>query len=312
MIPIHRHRLLRRGELPYSDGGIYNPGAWVDPADGRVKFVSRVESDYLFQPESLRPCSFTLLENGTLTRYQKPNLTGACIHWTDHPRLPLGFADDLRFEDLRPFVYGDALLVVGVRWKPAERWTYPVKPVTAVWNYPAGMALSNEMTLPIACRPMEKNWVLLTHDGRLCLVYSLSPLTIFARVKSGWTVYRHDANDWEAQAGAHLKNSTHLLPFRGGYLGFWHLHRQGENPRVSYETGAYWLDKTLKFYARTGPLFDGREVVAAPDIYKPGVLYISSYVFRGDDVLVFYGEGDSHTGVATLAQADLAHALGID
>lgn len=307
MIPIDRHRLIARGDLPSSDGGIYNPGAWRDPLDGRIKFVCRVEVDYSFQARSIRPCSFTLLENRTLTRYEKPNITGACLAWTEHLRLPYGFDAETRFEDLRPFVFGQQVLVAGVRWKPRDRYGYPIKPVLAEWGYPDQMALADEWVLPIPYRPVEKNWVLLESKGRLYTVYALSPLVIFRKTPYGeWALFREDPNDWQADAGAHLKNSTHLVPFRGGYLGWWHLHRER-----AYLTGAYWLDQDLQLKARTDTIFDGREIVLAPDIYKPGVLYISSQVLDGDDVLLFYGEGDSHSGVATIRQDDLARELGL-
>lgn len=294
MIAVEKRRLLTRGDLPSSDGGIYNPGAWIDPLDGQVHCVFRVETDYSFQPSVIQPCSFKVgAEAG---------------RWTEHLRLPLGFDPETRFEDLRPFVFGQQLLVAGVRWKPSDRWGYPIKPVLAEWGYPDQMALVDEWILPTPYRPIEKNWVLLDAGGELYTVYSLSPLVIFRRDAEGhWVNHVDDPNDWQAElGGAFVKNSTHLLPFRGGYLGWWHILRER-----TYLTGAYWLDQGLHLIAKTGVIFDGSEVVPAPDIYKPGVLYISSQVFVGDDVLVFYGEGDSHSGVATIRQDDLARELGL-
>ncbi len=292
MIPFTTQRLISRGDLPQSDGGIYNPGAWIDPHDGSTRFVARVESDYSFRADVIRAERFTY--------------TGTCHALPKHQRLPFGMDQDCRFEDLRPFVFQGDVLVAGVRWKPGIR---PIicKPVLAHWNYPNGMTFLDEWTLPVHLREMEKNWVLFEAAGRLYTVYSLSPLVIFRRTMFGeWVPRVQDANDWEAEVGSHIKNSTHLLSFHGGYLGFWHYHRD----RI-YKTGAYWLNADLQLKARTGVIFDGAVVQPAPDIYKPGVFYVSSYVFSGDDILVFYGEGDSHSGVATLKQQALADALGI-
>jgi hypothetical protein len=45
------------------------------------------------------------------------------------------------------------------------------------------------------------------------------------------------------------------------------------------------------------------------DGFKAGVLYVSALIARGDQVLAIYGEGDSHTSVATFDASDLADEL---
>ncbi len=222
---------------------------------------------------------------------------------------PRGHDTDARIEDVRPFAFGQEVLFAHTRWKPHDR-SYPIRPVLSRLDYtvPNGQVTCHlerydDWNLPILPTPVEKNWVLLEHGGTLFTVYSLDPLTLFMRTAAGhWVLYASTPNGWAHALGKPPRNSTHLLPFHGGYLGWWHIILD-----QTYVHGAYWLDGDLQLKARTGVLFDGSWV--RDDVYKAGVLYVSSQLIQDEQILLFYGEGDAHSGVATLRTDDVLEAL---
>jgi hypothetical protein len=158
------------------------------------------------------------------------------------------------------------------------------------------------MALPFPLDLIEKNWVLFEHEGALHCLYKLDPLTILVREASGsWRVVGRADNGWADTFRGTLSNSANLIPFQGGYLGFWHsiVDRR-------YVQGAMLLGPDLALRSRTSVLLDGER--AAPG-HKPGVLYVSSLVEHSGRILAFYGEGDAHTGVAIFDAAALADEL---
>lgn len=290
-----RHRLIVRDAVPDSSGGIYNPGAIL--LHDHLFVLVRRERDYTWT----KPAAVDLLTYA----YPYGGVVGPDL--SRHTLVPVGHDPDARLEDARPFYFNGQVLVAHVRWKPHDR-AYPIKPVLSVLSgeHPT-LTRYDDWKLPQPLEPVEKNWVLFEHAHTLHMVYSLSPLVIYAYNGGKWILVRHEENRWATQLGKLPRNSTHLVPYRGGYLGWWHIILD-----QSYVTGAYCLDGDLRLVARTGVLFDGSFVKAADDIYKPGVLYIASQVMVGHDwLLLFYGEGDSHSGVIRVAQADVAEALGI-
>lgn len=299
VIPVTYQRLLSRGDYRDSAGGLYNPGAYQHP-DGQILMAIRHEVDYTWT----KPAQVKLVEFAAdFTRL-----------WSD--TLPVrGHDTDARIEDVRPFVFGPDVLMAHTRWKPHDR-SYPIRPVLSrlavnmaetpwVW-----LERYDDWSLPLVPQPVEKNWVLLEKDGELYTVYSLDPLVIFRRHREqgtaarpdGWVLYNSSPNGWASALGKPPRNSTHLLPFAGGYLGWWHVILD-----QSYVHGAYWLDADLQLRARTGVLFDGSWVRG--DVYKEGVMYVSSQLVQDERILLFYGEGDAHAGVATLRTDDVREAL---
>lgn len=302
LIPLTFRRLLSRGDLPGSDGGLYNPGAWVDAA-GQLHLLVRYEADYTWT----KPChAVPMTPFSDILQPPPPPPPEACFTapWrsADHALLPIGFSTGTRLEDFRPFVWQDQVLVSHVVYRPGTG-----EPVRQALSKIEGNHLVrwDDWALPLPLQPIEKNWVCLPDTNGIWCVYSLDPLLIFFRPsadRAPWTLAVRQDTGLTKAFGKPLRNSTHLLPFDGGYLGFWHyiLDR-------SYVTGAYWLDDQLRLAARTPILIDGSWVQG--DVYKPGVCYVSSAIQRGEEILLFYGEGDAHTGVATIQADDLRRVL---
>ena len=275
-----RRRLLERGDFPGSDGGLYNPGAWL--AGERIELLVRREIDYRFTP---------------IVHAERVTLDAATLSVLNHRTLARrGFGDGVRIEDFRPLRFGGETLCVQTT---VEAGT--IRPTLSRVTDGEIVSLA-ALDLPLPLSRVEKNWVLFEHDGELHCLYQLDPLTILVRGARGrWRVRKRVHNGWADRFPGVLSNSANLVPFDGGYLGFWHTRLEER-----YVQGALLLDQRLDLAFATGILLDGRD--AAPG-FKAGVLYVSSLVVHGGRVLAFYGEGDAHTGVATFDAAELARVL---
>ena len=279
-IAARHRRIVSRGDIPGSDGGIYNPGA-IKRGSGIV-LLCRREIDYRFTP-FVHPEQLTL-DADTLAIREHRTLRR-------HDAL-----DGVRIEDFRCIDYRADALVIHTTIR-AGRIRPALSRVVAGTLEPAG-----PIELPIATAPIEKNWVLFDHDDTLHCVYQLDPLTIFARQEGGdWRLVRREHNGWADRFRNPLSNSANLIPFMDGYLGFWHsiVDRR-------YVQGAVLLGRDLTIQYRTPVLLDGGTIRTG---FKPGVLYVSSLVEHGNNVLAFYGEGDAHTSVAIFDAAELASEL---
>jgi hypothetical protein len=278
--PAARRRLLERGDLPGSDGGLFNPGAWLD--GDRLVLVVRREID---------------TRGSAVVHAERVVLDAATLALRSHNTLARrGFPDGARLEDFRPLRFRGETLCVHTLVHAGT-----IRPVLSRVTDDAIVSLG-PLALPVATSRIEKNWVLFEHEGELHCLYRLDPLTILVRGARGrWRVRKRADNGWGDRFRGMLSNSANLVPFDGGHLGFWHSIVDGR-----YVQGALLLDDRLDIACATGVLLDGRD--AAPAL-KPGVLYVSALVVHGGRVLAFYGEGDAHSGVAVYDAAALAAAL---
>ncbi len=277
---IEHRRLVSRGDIPGSNGGIYNPGAvW---RGGAILLLCRREIDYRFTPAVFPELLTFDPDTLELTDYRTLRTSG-------YPR-------EARLEDFRCLAFRDLTLVAHSLVR-----RHRIKPVISVVD---GHTLRpfDAFELPVDAARVEKNWVLFVHEGALHCLYKLDPLTIFVRSRRGtWRLVKRTDNGWAWQIAHTLSNSANLLPFEGGYLGFWHTTAEDR-----YVQGAYFLTRDLRLKYRTGVLLDGRDV---RDGFKPGVLYVSSLLADDRRVLAFYGEGDAHTSVAIIDRQELWDAL---
>ena len=280
MIPVRRHRIVSRGQLPDSKGGVYNPGAIRD--GDSIVLLCRREVDYSFS-SAVYP-EVVVVDRGSL-RVVSHRTLQRNDGFTGH-----------RIEDFRIIDFGPERLVTHTVVTPSR-----IKP--AISRLVADRLEPFDLfDLPIRPRSVEKNWSLFEHRGCLHCLYSLDPLTIFVRHHDRkWQLVKAEDNGWSSRLGGSISNSTNLIPFDDGYLGFWHTRIDGR-----YVQGAFHLDQRLSIAAVTGVLLDGAEI---RDGFKPGVLYVSALVEDEGRILAFYGEADSHVGVAIIDRHDLAREL---
>ena len=172
-----RRRLLERGDLPGSDGGLYNPGAWLDGE--RIQLVVRREIDYRFTP---------------IAHAERVALDAATLAVVEHRTLARrGFPDDARIEDFRPMRFRGETLCVHTMVHDGS-----IRPVLSSVT-DGEIAYRGPIALPLAPMPIEKNWVLFEHEGELHCLYRLDPLTIYARGARGkWRLRKCVDNGWSA------------------------------------------------------------------------------------------------------------------
>jgi predicted GH43/DUF377 family glycosyl hydrolase len=279
-LSITRRRLVARGDLPGSNGGIYNPGAVL--AGDTIHLLCRREVDYRFRPELVFP-ELVELDRRTLEIRRHRTL------------LKVGFPLKTRIEDFRCLSFRGAHLTVHTAVGGG------IKPVISR-VFADVIQREDDFHLPVALTPVEKNWVLFEHDGALHCLYKLDPLTIFVRqADRSWVLVKEEDNGWADEHPSVLSNSANLVAIDDGYLGFWHRIIDGR-----YVQGAVWLGPDLSIRGRTGVLLDGREVV---DGFKPHVIYVSALILDDDRLLAFYGEADAHVGVAIFDRKELMQEL---
>lgn len=280
MIRAERRRLIARGEFPDSRGGIYNPGAVVE--NDVIMLLCRREVNYEFTT-AVHPEIIVIDRQSLAVR--------------SHRTLQkLGSHAGVRIEDFRLIDFNGQRLVTHTVVTASG-----IKPaISRITD--AGLEPFDPFDLPLALNRVEKNWMLFEHESRLHCLYRLDPLTILVQSsRHRWELLKEEDNGWSARYPGLISNSANLIPFDGGYLGFWHTVVGGR-----YVQGALRLDRDLSIAAVTGVLLDGAEI---RDGFKPGVLYVSSLVAQGDRILAFYGEADSHTGVAIFDADALASEL---
>jgi predicted GH43/DUF377 family glycosyl hydrolase len=277
---VRQRRVISRGDIPGSDGGIYNPGAMA--WGSVILLLCRREIDYRFsrivhaERVLLDPDTFDVIEHGTLVRH--------------------GYPDQARIEDFRCLGINGTVLCIHTLVHAGR-----IRPVLSRFD-DFHIEPFDPIELPFRAAPVEKNWVLFEHDGALHCLYRLDPLTVLCRGTGGaWSLLQREENGWADEFNGTLSNSCNLIAFMGGYLGFWHSIVAGR-----YVQGALLIGRDLRIRYRTGVLLDGQDVTTG---YKPGVLYVSAVVRLGRRILAFYGEGDSHTGVAEFDADELAAEL---
>lgn len=304
MISYFDQSIIRRGELPGSNGGIYNPGVLID--QGRIYLLCRREIDYQFShivhPELIEidPDSLKKISSTTLTKFGYPEFSRIedfrCIHFEGkqlvvHTLHTGGRLNNIASKNYAGLIQDPQALHDPLLLKPviSEIQDGVLRPYDA-------------FDLPIQLKTVEKNWVLFEHHQCLHCIYDLDPLTIFRKESTGeWVLIIEEDNGWSKDFPFYLSNSVNLIPFESGYLGFWHTIEYG-----SYVHGAYWLDHNLKLQYKTDVLIDSACIKTGP---KPGVIYITSASQRENEILLFYGKADSDTAVMRIDAKTLWHEL---
>jgi len=279
-----KKRLASLGELDYiSDGGIYNPGM-LSTETGYFGLF-RVEANYdAYEGKKFDlPCLPVYFEfNSKLEK-------------TRHIILqPPKYKKQTRVEDFRILRYRDQVLVAhpGMRIDKQRRGFRQYLSVLNLQN----QSVDSFRSFESFSKREEKNWGWFTRGDELYMIYSISP----------WIIYQYDIiNDRFTQVIAEEKNrawptqnfrSVSSLPieYEGNYLLFVH----GVTADRNYTQSAVIFDKfTLQpLYHTPSPIFQG----GMEDGRHRRVFYVTSVVAEENRLLVFYGEGDSHTSVAII------------
>lgn len=281
-IPHTRRTLYRAGELPNSDGGIFNP-------DGIIYQRKHYE---IFRKES----SYDLYKH----RYSK---TSAIPHMNIGELTVHGW-DGLRLEDFRLFSH--YLLFCN------HTVAYPERGVKLQGQQydkiTCGVSIIDvkKKTLTKVCIPsvgkgnLEKNWVYWFNRDAY-LLYSLKPFILYKTTNwNEWTEIK-TKNNLKWFHDKQICNSTNPIEVDGFLLMFFHTKEQG-----IYYHGALLMDKkgNVKHQTKKPIMVTGRN-----DGMQKGLHYISGSCLIGNTVRVYVGENDSHAYTIDFNKKDLIKAI---
>ena len=276
--PIHikivrQRTLFRRGELPNSDGGIFNPDGIV-LSDGSLMTIYRKEKhrDYL---------------KGYLHDTAIPHVNILSKDKEENFELELP-KDGARYEDFRIIKkWSKAILINCHRITGNLRETMVCESNVLMYN---GNSLidSRATKLPITTSRIEKNWVFISSQKGSYIIYGLNPYRIFQlgeekelEVKQPAIKFFHDS---------FISNSTNPILVDGSYVMFFHTKANG-----IYYHGAVLIDPTTKeitHYTRNSIVLPHNG-----EGFQLGLLYVGGSVYLPETkvIRIFAGEGDAHS-----------------
>lgn len=290
--PKQKRTLYRRGEVPGSDGGIFNPSG-LELTDGSLMTIFRKEQNHNattgYKNESAVPYLQVLKRN----TYREENLN------LD------GFEPGDRVEDFRLFVFNGNIYcshtLIKNNLQPNMRSTVALSHILK-----DGLILEERVELPVPVRDIEKNWVFVGDGKRLFCIYSLQPYLVFERVKKRWVQLERPQPDLKwFHYNQYICNSTNPVLIDEYYLMFFHTKENGV-----YHHGAALLSLNLEIKFATRNSIIIKESAIAEGIAR-GIVYVSgcAYLKKQNTVRVLFGEGDSSACYVDYDKNELLNAI---
>lgn len=294
-----KYRILSKGDIAESSGGLYNPGV-LKKGDERIILV-RHEKDYLFTNDVQATVIYGTLEDLKKGKYTIKTLKRK------------GFPEQTRIEDFRLFEYQNELFATCTfvfGWDGSSN-SEPksITPIICkVKIEEEQIILYDHLDLPLKRKRVEKNWMVFVWNENLYCVYSLDPLVIFQHKGFSWKLVKEEENGLlnvlkTRLSGSGFLSLSAITHWRDQYmLGFWHTYVNN-----IIKQGAFILDMaTLDIVQFTEPIIDGE---GWDDGYKKGICYVSGLVVNEETVEVWCGEADSHTSMLEFNKAELTDLL---
>ncbi|MEB3230855.1 MAG: hypothetical protein VKJ64_07595 [Leptolyngbyaceae bacterium] len=296
-----RYRVLSAGQLgPWSEGGLINPGVLPIP-EGYGLMVRAEPNDATwvkdFRDSLATPIWCVLDQDMQLLHF--------------HPLSNEGLPPNSRAEDWRLFQYGGELYSNhSLYWEIDEQLhCYPV--ISRVDLAAGRLELLHILNPPFPRTLEEKNWnVFVHHDGdrdRLLCIYRFKPYQLLEiDLNSGQTTPYMEPYPqnwaWHNKGDRFISSSTNLIIWdESHYITF--VHDYLESDASNFRNRTYMQYAVLVSRQSLLPV----SVIPHPLLMggyeqgrHPGVHYTMALVRHHDQLLAFYGEGDSHTGVAII------------
>lgn len=252
--------IAKAGELPNSDGGVFNPDGVIMP-NGDLVVVVRKERN--------------------LDAYKKTYASNTAIaHFFINGKDDGQWIPDVqdRVEDFRLYLNHSGHLI--------RTYTRVEKDRT----YIAGGMNGLEIILPIIPKKVEKNWAFFSYANVNFCVYSLSPYILFYRGKTDleWSVLHVAQHNFKwFHSGHTICNSTNPILVDNWFLMFFHTKEAG-----LYFHGAVLIDKTtLEIHYSTK---NSIHIMDEPKGLHEGLVYVSGCVYleKENIIRVYAGEAD--------------------
>jgi predicted GH43/DUF377 family glycosyl hydrolase len=221
-------------------------------------------------------------------------------------------------EDPRAVLIGDRVYMM---YTAFENWSSMRIALTSISleDFKAGRWVWKKPRLISSPKNRSKNWLLFPEkiNGKFAIIHSISPKVLVDYIDDIDTFdgIIHSPRPEGPQPGR--KNAwDHFLKGSGpppiktelGWLLLYHALEKNDTGK--YRLGAMILDHNDP----TKVLYRSQHPILSPDMHyendgKPGVVYASGTIVRGDDLYVYYGGGDKVVCVATTPLSKLLKYL---
>ena len=270
--------IMRPGDLPNSEGGIYNPGF----CKFRKKnfLISRVEK-------------FTEKERGYHSLCFRTTSVPYLSELNENFEVINSFelrveGDYNRIEDFRIFTFRDKLYSNHITAFNVNQ-IYPV--LSEIDLNSKSMKILGQIEIDFKTNRVEKNWVFFEKNDELFLIYSLSPWIIFKidvdNLKG--TLIKNYPTKFNWNVSGFISSSTNPVNIKPN-LNIMGFHSRDKN--CIYHQGFVLFDDKLDFInSSTEPYISGGDY----DTIHPNVIYTSSMTIEGENLILFAGDGDTKT-----------------
>ncbi len=300
----------------WQDEGTFNPGAFQDE-EGTIHLLYRAVGN-----DGISRVGYAKSLDGKDFSYRLP-------YPVFEPSTGFGLADSNKV--VGPIGYNASVYSSGGSWTGAEDprtvlidgRVYMIYVVFEGWGSTPRLALTSisvedfkagkwKWKKPIKISPENqfyKNWLLFPEkiNGKFAIIHSIEPSVLIEYVDNLEDLEeeniqsRHPREQKERTKSWDSKiRGSGPPPLRTelGWLLLYHATQKHESHK--YKVGAMILD----FDDPTKVLYRSEHPILSPDMHyendgKPGVVYASGAVIRGEDLYVYYGGGDKVVCVAT-------------
>lgn len=272
--------LAKAGELPNSDGGVFNPDGII--YKGELLTIARKE-------KNLDAYKKTYTNNSAM-----PHMIGIGECFMREPNVRV---EDFRLFNFRNRVYCNHTYI--------EKKSTCMA-VSTLDTYSTLLVETSGVSLPIKLKDVEKNWMFFEHDFNLHCVYSLSPYLLYSLESNGHYVDKEVNQypfDW-FHKGQQISNSTNPIDIGEFYLMFFH-----SKEKSVYFHGAILIDKvTLEIKHATK---NSIHIMDNAKGLQDGLVYVSGSVYleREHIVRVYFGEADWNAWQIDFNKGELVEAI---
>lgn len=268
---LSRRTLYRKGELPNSNGGVFNPSAFTNDDGCIIATIYRKEAG-IAKNMYVGTTALPHLETANFSR-----------------ELQIISPPKLRFEDFRLFehegeLYASHTVCENINTSNVEASCGISKVNTT------NILFKGKVQLPITTSKVEKNWVFFSQLEYVYCVYSVSPYRLFRSLDMvNWEEVKVEQPELKWIDKGFISNSTNPVLVGDEYLMFFHTKSAGE-----YYHGALLIDANTKeiTHATKKPI----RIETGGEGIAPKLKYISgcAYLKNENKIRVFIGEGDSN------------------
>lgn len=204
-------------------------------------------------------------------------------------------------EDIRLLNHGDSIFGIGAGIKiGSDRSDRKITQIAFAMSVEGVVESFTPIKSPFGYS-VEKNWMPFVHNGKVHIVYSVTPLVVFCLEDGALAPVRGDVQNGTVQhSGFRYAGSTNGVPFGGGFLFVVHK-RETYGSKISFTHFFMYLDSKLELLQISEPfLFE-----------RPGIEFAVNLVCDAGDIVISYGVADRKAKVIRVKSDIIADMLAV-